>query len=89
MSIVSESEILSRVVEPAAADLSPDAARAILGLKFNEDAMHRIDVLAKKNRLELLSDDEREEFAKYLRVGNFLNLWQSKARASLARHRAP
>jgi hypothetical protein len=37
-----EADILRDVVSPDAADLSPDAARSLLELKFNEKATHRM-----------------------------------------------
>ncbi|EDX74593.1 hypothetical protein MC7420_6071 [Coleofasciculus chthonoplastes PCC 7420] len=39
--------------------------------------------LAEKNNRGLLSETERQDMEKYLRVGNFLNLLHAKARQSL------
>ena len=40
--------------------------------------------LAEKNRQGTLTESEAAEMEKYLRVGNFLNLMQAKARLTLA-----
>jgi len=39
--------------------------------------------LAERNRQGTLTEAERQEMEKYLRVGNFLNLMQAKARLAL------
>lgn len=88
MSAITEVDILTQIVEPEKAGLSPESARAILSLSFNDVATKRIDELAENNRHGSLSADERDLFEKYLRVGNFLNLLRAKARASLAMAKA-
>lgn len=87
-SILSEVDILTQVVEPGRGDLSPESARALLSLRFNQDALERIDEFAEKNRQGVISDAERVAFEKYLRVGNFLNLIHAKAHVSLTRNKA-
>lgn len=82
--LISEAEILSQVVNPQQAGLSPDVARAILDLRFNADALRQMNELAEKNRLGTLTAGERHQLENYQRVGNFLNLMQAKARLSLA-----
>jgi hypothetical protein len=81
---VTEADILDQVVESGESGISPEVARAILGLKFNPQAVQRMNELAEKNRQGTLTADERAVLEKYLRVGNFLNLLQAKARLSLA-----
>lgn len=63
--------------------LSPEAARSILGLRFNDDAEQRMRHLLDKNNQGTITDSERAEMEKYLRVGMFLDLIQAKARSSL------
>jgi hypothetical protein len=84
----SEAEILSQVVNPRQPGLAPEAARAIIELRFGPDAVQRMNELAEKNRLGTLTAGERRVLENYQRVGNFLNLMQAKARLSLA-DRAP
>ncbi len=64
--------------------MSPESARAILDLRFDPRAINRMNELAEKNRQGTLTEAERQEMDKYLRVGNFLNLMQVKARLALA-----
>ena len=55
----------------------------MLNLWFESEDVTRMDELAEKNNHELLSEAERQEMEKYLRVGNFLSLLHAKARRSL------
>ena len=78
--------VLTRIVQvvaPDRADLSPELARSILDLKFSRTAVDRMNELADKSNRGILSDPEREEMEKYMRVGSFLDLMQAKARLSL------
>ena len=80
---ISEADILGKIIAPDQPGLSPEAARSILDLRFNEDAEHRMRDLMDKNNKGTISEPERGEMEKYLRVGMFLDLIQSKARVSL------
>jgi hypothetical protein len=80
---ITEADILSAVVAANEGGLPSDAARTILGLHFREDAIERMNTLAERNRRGQITEVERSELEKYLRVGTFLNLIQAKARLSL------
>ena len=80
---ISEADILSKVVAPDQAGLPAASARSILELGFSSDATRRMDELAEKNRQGTITAEEKAEMEKYMRVGNFLNLMQTKARLSL------
>jgi hypothetical protein len=80
---ITEADILAHVIAPDQPGLSPESARAILALQFDQTALARMNDLAEKNRAGALSEAERTEMEKYLRVGQFLNLLQAKARVSL------
>ena len=82
---VTEVDILNDLVAPEKPDLSPESARAVLELRFRQRAIDRMNELAEKNRHGTLAEAERNELERYLRVGNFLNLIQGKARNSLAK----
>ena len=82
-STITEAHILEQVIMPEKPDLPPELARAILGLRFGPPAVSRMSDLAERSRQGTLTDAEREEMDKYLRVGNFLNLMQAKARLSI------
>lgn len=83
VSHITEADILDQVIEPGEGSLSPQAARSILKLRFNESAIKRLRRLLAKNNAGKLSASERLLLDKYLRVGQFLDLMQAKARLSL------
>ena len=84
-STISESDILEDLIVPDRPDLPPEAARAILELRFNESAQTRIRALLDKNNLGTITTNERDELEKYLRVGQFVDLMHAKAHLSLKR----
>ncbi len=86
---ITEADILSAVVAANEGDLPAEAARSLLGLHFRDQATRRINDLAERQQRGELSIAEQAELEKYLRVGEFLNLVQAKARLSLSRHDQP
>jgi hypothetical protein len=83
MPVVTEADILSEVVAPDQPGLPPESARSILELRFTEKATSRIRELLDRNNKSTITDEERSELDRYLRVGRFLDLLQAKARVSL------
>ena len=81
-STVTEADILAEIIAPDKPGLDPDAARAILRLQFNNHARERIRQLLDANNRGKISDAEHAELQKYLRVGQFIDLMQAKARLS-------
>ena len=79
----SEIAILRRVVDPDEPFQSADAARAILRLRFSARDRARMSRLAAKNRLGKVKPEEEVELENYIRVGQTLGIFQSKARRSL------
>jgi hypothetical protein len=78
-----EIDILSQVVAPEEPSLQRELARSVLKMKFNENAEMTIrELLARNNRGEITAD-ERLVLDKYLRVGQFIDLLQAKARLTL------
>jgi len=80
---ITEFEILSDVISPRRADLSPDVARYILGWKFSAKAVAKMNKLAARNSQGKITETEREELERFLRVGSLVNLAQAQARRSL------
>jgi hypothetical protein len=80
---ITEADILSEVVAPDQPGISPEFAGAILNLHFTEKANKQIRKLLDKNNKGTISETERAVLDKYLRVGQFLDLMQAKARLSL------
>jgi hypothetical protein len=82
-STLTEAQILEQVVMSDQPGMSPERARAILDLRFDQSALSRMIELAEKNRQGTLTESERQEMDNYVRVGNLLNLMQAKARLFL------
>lgn len=81
MATVSESDILDDVLSRALADLHPDAARSLLGFRFEPKTIKQIQRLLQKNNRGTISAEERITLEKYLRVGQFLDLLHATATA--------
>jgi len=81
--MITEAEILNEVIVPDEAGLNAEAARSILALRFSDGAQERIRRLLAANNAGAISATEKSELEKYLRVGQFLDLLQAKARVSL------
>ncbi len=79
----SETAILSRVLKPHASSFTPEAARSILELQFDQIDIDRMNVLAEKNRSGTLTEAEGQELQNYLVVGHLLDLLHAKARLAL------
>ena len=77
------SAILSRVIRPERDDLSPEAARSILNLCFEQTDLDHMHELALKGQKGELSKEEQADVAEYRQVGLLLDLLKSKARLSL------
>lgn len=78
-----EAAILARLVDPETPDLSAEAARSILNIKFSQQDVDRMHLLLDKANAGTITPDEQEEANIYERVGHMLALLQSKARKSL------
>ncbi len=80
---LTEADILSEVVAPGEPTLNQDFARAVLSVGFSATATAHIRDLLQKNNAGTIDANERAALDKYLRVGQFLDLLQAKARLSL------
>jgi uncharacterized protein YnzC (UPF0291/DUF896 family) len=63
-------------------------ARSILEWKFSAKSVAKMNRLANRNRQGKITEQEREELERFLRVGSLVNLAQAKARRSLREHKA-
>ncbi len=81
--IITEADILADVVAPELADLSRESAEASLRLRFREPARERMRELLERNNRGVLTAGEQQLLDNYLRVGQFLDLLQAKARLCL------
>jgi hypothetical protein len=87
-STITEVDILEKVVSPTNGDMNPDAARVILGLKFDSATTRQIRQLMQRNSKGTITAQERLDLEKFLRVGKFIDILQAKARRSLQQIKA-
>jgi hypothetical protein len=78
-----EAAIWARLIESQPEELTPEAAKYLLGLGFTENDQARLQELADRSQDGTLSEDEGREFDSYLHIGNLLAVMQSKARLVL------
>jgi hypothetical protein len=81
-----EAAILARMVHPEQADLTSEAARALLQLRIDQADLDRMHELAVKNQDDALTPAEKTELESYLRVSYFVDLMHAKARLTLKKH---
>jgi hypothetical protein len=79
----SEIAIFARLIKADRGDLSPELARYLLTLGFEEDDQVRMRELAERNQEGELSAGEQRELQNYVTAGHWLALLHSKARRSL------
>ena len=84
-STLTDADILSDVVAALSVQcdeptLSQEFARAV---RFNDHATNRIREFLQKKNAGTITPAEQSDLHKYLRVGQFLDLMQAKARLSL------
>lgn len=77
-----ENDILQQLVYPIDEN-DPEAARALLRIKFDGAVIKRVNQLLRKNSRGKITADERILLDKYLRMGTFLDIIQAKARKVL------
>jgi hypothetical protein len=79
----SEAAILGRLIEKHDHDLSPDAARYLLSIRFEEPDIARMNELSELARQGALNAQEQTELDSYIHVSNLLGIMQSRARRAL------
>jgi hypothetical protein len=82
-SSITPTEILDEVIQPIEPTFATDFARVLLQLRLSDTALERIRNLLERNNAGVLDAAEKTAFENYLLVGQFLDLLQAKARASL------
>jgi hypothetical protein len=80
---MSAATLLERMVEPLGRVLTPEAAKAILDVRADDETQKRIDELADKCNEGELSPAERSEYQEFVSLFNILTLLQSRARSVL------
>ncbi len=79
----SEAAIFSRVFADGRNCLTPELARHILTLEFNDDDKARMHELAVKNQEGRISPEELLDLDSYVKVADLVAILQSKARKLL------
>jgi hypothetical protein len=77
------SQVLTRLLEPVGRCLSEDAARALAGLRADEEVQARVSALAEKCNEGTLSTEERAEYESYVMAAGIVAILQAQARARL------
>jgi len=75
---------LERLFDPVGRCLTPEAARALVELRADEEFQARLDELADKNTAGALSPEEGAEYDLYLSALSVVTVLQSQARRRLA-----
>jgi hypothetical protein len=78
------SSALQRILDPVGRCLTPDVARAFLGLRADAEMQARLEELADQSTEGTLTEAERDEYEAYVSAVDFLTVLRSKARAMLA-----
>ena len=80
-----DASIVGRLIKPDRGEFSPETARELLSLRFDDDDKARMHQLSLKAQDGSLTPDEQGEMESYRRVGYLLGVLWSKARLSLKR----
>ena len=86
---ISDVDVLQHLVWLANGAMEPEAARAILKIKFDAAAKKRIRQLLRKNNRGTISAQERVVLERFLRVGKLVDLFQAKALLALKQAEQP
>ena len=78
-----EAAIWARLFQSEETEVTPDAARYLLSLKFPAADERRVNELSAKARAGVLTDSEAQELDNYLHIASLLAVMQSKARRIL------
>lgn len=73
--------VLDRLLDPVGRVLTPEVAKRLVRLRFDQKAHARIDRLARKCNEVTLTPTERSEYETYVYTLDFIAVLQAKARA--------
>lgn len=80
-----DAPVLDLLLDPVGRILTPEVARRLVHLRFDQKAHARIHKLARKCNEGMLTEAERREYETYVYVVDFIAILQAKARALLKR----
>ncbi len=79
MATTSESLAFDRGVRPMLEIVSPEKADAVIGFRADPELQARIEELARKSTEGELTEDERAEYAGYVRANKFVAILKRQA----------
>ena len=82
------SAVLEEMLEPVSRCFGLETARALVGLRVNEQTQARVDEQAEKCNEGQLTPDERAEYEEYVQASTLIGILQAKARRMLAQAKA-
>ena len=77
---------LERFLDPLSNRLTPEIAQEWIDFRYDAATEARLDELAEKANEGLLTDQEREEYAQYVGIGDLIGILQARARGVLRQH---
>jgi len=80
---ITATELLDEVIRPMDPSFGSDFAQMVLGFRLSDASQERIRDLLQRNNAGDLPPADKAVLDNYLLVGQFLDLLQAKARASL------
>ncbi len=80
---LTETDILTEVVESSRPMLSLELAKELLSWHFSDTASDRMRELLQRNNAGTITPPEKQTLDNYLRVGEFIDLVQAKARITI------
>jgi hypothetical protein len=86
---ITATEILDEVIQPIEPSFTTEFSRIMLRLRMSDLAQERIRDLLRRNNAGGLDAGERTALENYLLVGQFVDLLQAKARATLQARSVP
>jgi hypothetical protein len=84
--MLTEQDILERVIDPKRGGLSPQLAKEILSLEFPPADHAKVAELSAKAQKGTLTESENSLLQSYLNVNDFLIFMKARARISLHKH---
>ena len=79
---------LDRFLEPVTESFTPELARALVGLRADNELQAEIETLRQKANLGTLTREEETAYEDFVEALDVLSIIQSKARRFLATHSA-
>ena len=75
--------LLDRLLDPLSRCFDEASARALVGLRADEEVVSQIEMLAEKVREGTISEAERRHYESYAQVTSVISILQAKARLHL------